>query len=269
MQPTMKLWRWLGVVFVLSFAALGWLGREIYLAAPPIPAAVQIAGGETLFTADDIEIGQGVWRSTGGQQLGSVWGHGSYVAPDWSADWLHREAVALRDELAQRDHRKAYDALTPAERAATLDAMKVEMRRNTYDPATKTVAVSAERARAIERVAAHYAGVFGNDPAFAKLREQYAMMDDTLPGAEDKHKLAAFFFWSAWSASHRPSRRSGAFLHQQLAARAARRQHAADVRGHLVDREHRAADRRHRRAWSGGTAARRRRPTRPPRRPTR
>ncbi|HEX4884376.1 MAG TPA: nitric-oxide reductase large subunit, partial [Casimicrobiaceae bacterium] len=200
MQPTTKLWRWLGIVFVLSFAALGWIGREIYVAKPPI-ATVQGPGARTLFSADDVEVGQGVWRSAGGQQLGSVWGHGSYVAPDWSADWLHREAEALRDEIALRDHRKPFAQLTPAEKAATLDAMKAEMRRNTYDPATNVVTVSAERARAIERVAAHYAGVFGNDPAFAKLREQYAMMDNTLPAAENRHRLAAFFFWSSWSAS--------------------------------------------------------------------
>jgi nitric oxide reductase large subunit len=34
-------------------------------------------------------------------QQGSVWGHGSYLAPDWSADWLHREAVALVDRISQ------------------------------------------------------------------------------------------------------------------------------------------------------------------------
>ena len=45
MQPTRKLWCWLGVVFVASFAVLGWLGREIYLAAPPIPTVVQDADG--------------------------------------------------------------------------------------------------------------------------------------------------------------------------------------------------------------------------------
>ena len=40
MKPTRSLWRWLAVVFVLSFAALGYLGREIYLAAPPIPTSL-------------------------------------------------------------------------------------------------------------------------------------------------------------------------------------------------------------------------------------
>jgi nitric oxide reductase subunit B len=200
MESNRKLWRWLGIVFVLSFGVLGWLGREIYLAAPPIPAAVKTHAGATLYTADDIEYGQQVWRSTGGQQLGSVWGHGSYVAPDWSADWLHREAVAYRDEVALRDHRRPFGALSPAEQAGVLASVKAELRRNTFDPATREVTVAPERARAIGKVAAHYAALFGNDPALSSLREKYAMTDNTLPAAADQRALTAFFFWSAWSA---------------------------------------------------------------------
>ena len=113
MRPTRRLWQWLGVVFVLSFAALGWIGREIYQAAPPIPEAVQTVNGRTLFTGDDVRNGQRAWRAAGGQQLGSVWGHGGYVAPDWSADQLHREATTLLDIWARREHGVAYAALAP------------------------------------------------------------------------------------------------------------------------------------------------------------
>ena len=35
MRTNNRLWRWLGLVFVLSFGALGYLGWQIYLAAPP------------------------------------------------------------------------------------------------------------------------------------------------------------------------------------------------------------------------------------------
>src|SRR6187402_868206 len=97
MKPTRKLWNGLAVVFFLSFAVLGWIGREIYLAAPPIPQAVATSDGRILYTGEQIQDGQRAWRSAGGQQLGTVWGHGSYVAPDWSADWLHKEASAYRD----------------------------------------------------------------------------------------------------------------------------------------------------------------------------
>ncbi|RYF33325.1 MAG: nitric-oxide reductase large subunit, partial [Comamonadaceae bacterium] len=94
MRNTTTLWRWLGLIFVLSFGALGYLGWQIYLTAPPIPSSVTSASGQVLYTGEQIQHGQQVWLASGGQQQGSVWGHGAYVAPDWSADWLHREAEA-------------------------------------------------------------------------------------------------------------------------------------------------------------------------------
>ncbi len=113
MRPTRRLWQLLAVVFVLSFAVLGWIGREIYLAAPPIPATVATTTGEVLFTGEDIRRGQQAWLSAGGQQLGSVWGHGSYVAPDWSADWLHREALELRELQSRRLFGESYSTADP------------------------------------------------------------------------------------------------------------------------------------------------------------
>src|SRR5262245_4419986 len=75
------------------------------------------------------------------------------------------------------------------------------MRRNTYDAAKNVVTISAERARAIAEVQAHYEGVFGDAPAYAKLRDQYAMPDNALPRSGERKALAAFFFWSAWAAA--------------------------------------------------------------------
>ncbi|HMA07127.1 MAG TPA: nitric-oxide reductase large subunit, partial [Ramlibacter sp.] len=135
MNSNNRLWRWLGLIFVLSFGALGYLGWQIYLEAPPIPKAVVTTGGEVLFTGEQVSRGQQVWLASGGQQQGSVWGHGAYVAPDWSADWLHREAQALQ-AIRTQELRKAPAALTAADRGAVDGALKDEMRRNSYDPAT-------------------------------------------------------------------------------------------------------------------------------------
>lgn len=200
MRNNSRLWRWLAFIFVLSFGALGYLGMQIYLTAPPIPTSVTTSNGDVIFTGEQVQRGQQVWLSTGGQQLGSVWGHGSYVAPDWSADWLHREAVALKERHAQA-YRKASSALTAAERGA-LDATVVdEMRRNTYDSTSGVITVSAERALAIREVAAHYDALFGHDASVAKLRDQYAMTAGTLHDRADRQALTAFFFWSAWAAA--------------------------------------------------------------------
>lgn len=63
MTYSKKLWLWLGGIFILSFAILGLIGREIYVKAPPVPTSVVSASGETLFTKADIQDGREVWQT--------------------------------------------------------------------------------------------------------------------------------------------------------------------------------------------------------------
>ena len=84
-------------------------------------------------------------------------------------------------ELGSRaDDGVAYAALDPAAQAAEQAKLKPLMRTNTYDAASGDLVVG-ERAQAITQVAAHYESLFSNDPATAKLREGYAMREDTIP----------------------------------------------------------------------------------------
>ena len=163
-----RLWIILAASMVVMFGTLLYFGGQIYQAAPPIPTAVRTAGGETLFTRADIERGQNVWQSIGGMQQGSIWGHGSYVAPDWSADWLHREAVALLDLLARDDGASSYGALAAPEQARLRAILVQAMRTNMYDAATGVVTVGDERARAVASVALHYSDLFQGDSADAR-----------------------------------------------------------------------------------------------------
>ena len=77
-----KLWIAFGVVVALSFAVLGSVGVKMISEAPPIPERVVAADGRLLFDGETIRRGQETWQSLGGQEVGSIWGHGSYVAPD-------------------------------------------------------------------------------------------------------------------------------------------------------------------------------------------
>jgi nitric oxide reductase subunit B len=200
MNSTKKLWVYLATLLIASFATLLWTGGEIYRASPPMPERVVSTDAQVIYTGADIELGRQVWQSMGGMQLGSIWGHGAYVAPDWSADWLHREAVGVLDLWAQREAGVAsYEDLSEEQRATFQARLQTRIRDNTYDPATETITLDGDRTVTIASVAAHYQSLFGNDPATAELREAYAMMNDTVPDAEHRRALTAFFWWTAWA----------------------------------------------------------------------
>lgn len=195
-----RLWLAFALVVIPSFAVLGYYGVEIYRKAPPVPTQVVTSGGQVLFTGDDIRDGQNVWQSIGGQQLGSIWGHGSYVAPDWTADWLHREAIILLDRWAPASGQNTYAALPAEAQAGLRERVKKEMRTNTHSPETGAITVSEERAQAIAEVSKHYTGLFMNDPSLGELREAYAMPANTVKDPGRMRKMNAFFFWASWAA---------------------------------------------------------------------
>jgi nitric oxide reductase subunit B len=200
-----RLWLTFGLAVSGAFFILGFFGREVYRQAPPIPSEIRTTDGRLLMTRDDILTGQTVWQSTGGQQLGSIWGHGAYQAPDWTADWLHREATALLDELSVGAYGAPYAQLDDERRALLQARLKRELRRNTFDEGSGVVVVSNDRARAIALVAKHYDDLFGGAPALAQLRDDYAMHDVVVPDAARRQALTQFFFWTSWaSATTRP-----------------------------------------------------------------
>ena len=149
-----KLWIALVVVMVASFSVLGGVGVKLIRSAPPIPAQVVADGGRVLFSGETIRNGQNVWQSIGGQELGSVWGHGAYVAPDWTADWLHRECVFILDRWAKETGAASYSALPAESQAALRERLQQLMRRNTYDAQSDRITVDPAQAAAIEELSA-------------------------------------------------------------------------------------------------------------------
>jgi nitric oxide reductase subunit B len=98
-----RLWAAFVMVSVIGFGILGWVGSRIYQEAPPIPERVLTADGSVVAPNGDIGRGQNVWQTMGGMEGGSVWGHGRYVATDWTADWLHRETVFILNDWARAE----------------------------------------------------------------------------------------------------------------------------------------------------------------------
>ncbi|NUU34893.1 nitric-oxide reductase large subunit [Pseudomonas sp. C2B4] len=194
-----KLWWSLIGVLGVTFCLLGWFGHEIYRQAPPIPEQVQNAEGKILFRSADILDGQTAWQSIGGMQLGSIWGHGAYQAPDWTADWLHRELLAWLDLAAQQNYAKAYRDIDDDQQALLRHQLKREYRGNRL--VDGTLVLSERRVQAIAQTAAYYHALFGNDVSLQGSRKSFAMKENTLPDAARRQQMTYFFFWTAWAAA--------------------------------------------------------------------
>jgi len=199
MMKTKKLWIGFIAVMVLSFSVLLYFGREIYKQAPPIPVKVITPDGTVLFTGQNIKDGQNVWQSMGGQEIGTVWGHGAYQAPDWSADWLHKEAVFILDKLAVQQDGRPFKEISEERQAFLKILLQKELRKNTYDPATGILTVSELRAEAIASNSKFYGGLFTNDPALAGLRNSYSIPENSLKDPNRVPLLNNFFFWISWA----------------------------------------------------------------------
>jgi len=194
-----KLWWGLIGILGITFCLLGWFGREIYRQAPPIPERVQSVDGQALFDAQTILDGQTAWQSIGGMQLGSIWGHGAYQAPDWTADWLHRELIAWLDLAAQHDYGKAYTEVSDDQQALLRHQLKREYRGNRV--VDGTLVLSDRRVQAIAQTASYYDALFGGDPALHASRVSFAMKEVTLPDPARRQQMTQFFFWTAWAAA--------------------------------------------------------------------
>lgn len=190
-----KLWLWFVAVMVFSFLVLGWIGTRIYQEMPPIPEKVVTTNGKTLINTGDISAGQNVWQSLGGMEVGSIWGHGSYVAPDWTADWLHREALFILDRWADAEFSRAFETLNNEEQAQLTARLTDLMHTNTYNATTGTIVVDPIRHEAFQANLAHYTEVFSGGNA------AYAIQAGAVSDPDRLHKLSAFFFWTAWAAS--------------------------------------------------------------------
>ena len=177
---------WLQVVlvtFLIGFAILGYLAYRIYADHPPVPGTVVSDKGEAVFTGDDIRQGQELFFTYGLMQYGSIYGHGAYLGPDFTADYLHREALEMAN---------AYGGGPEAQERA-----RIELRENRYDPKTDMLLVNEAQLQAFKTLLSHYekevlnrekSGGGGLGPAAVK-------------SPDERKKIVAFMAWTAWTAS--------------------------------------------------------------------
>ncbi len=171
---------------LFGLVLMGWL---TYKSDPPIPRTVVSTSGAVVFTGADIHAGQDVFLKNGLMEFGSIFGHGAYLGPDFTADYLHRSATEVLN---------TYGGPT-SDTAAT--RTRHDFRTNTYDRSSGTLTFTDAQAKAFPVLVAHYASTLNKPGGKNGLRP------NALSNPEDVRKLTAYFAWSAWaSAAERPGR---------------------------------------------------------------
>jgi nitric oxide reductase subunit B len=137
-----------GIVFLAGFFVLVLLAYRTYQSDPPIPDRIVDQSGRVVFTGDDIRAGQKVFLHHGLMEYGSIFGHGAYLGPDFTADYLHRASGSVREQLGGSGSDSA--------RQETIDQFQA----NRYDSDTKTLPFTAQQARAFGQLERHYRDFF-------------------------------------------------------------------------------------------------------------
>src|SRR5829696_5476696 len=132
------------LVMLFGFFVLGLLAYRTYQAKPPLPQRVVDPAGTTLYTARDITAGQQVFLHNGLMEYGSVFGHGAYLGPDYTADYLRRSSEFVR---------RAYGGARSDRATGRTIA---DFRTNRYDEGSGTLTLTAAQARAHLRLVGHY-----------------------------------------------------------------------------------------------------------------
>jgi len=172
------------VVVLFGFFVLGFLAYRTYSDAAPIPGRVVESGGGVLFTGADIVAGQQVFLRNGLMEYGSIFGHGAYLGPDFTADYLRRAATSVASSYAGKNTSEQARIQTAA-----------EFKANRYDAASDTLVFTPAQSAAYTELVGYYGKLFSEPSTRFGLRPK-AIGDPT-----EIRQLTAFFGWSAWAAA--------------------------------------------------------------------
>lgn len=181
------------IVMVLGFAGLILITTLSYRNAPPIPVRVVDAQGALVFTADDVGEGQAVFLRYGLMANGSIWGHGAYLGPDFSASALHRMGLVTAEAIAQEQYAQPFAALNPSQAAAVRAQTSVLLKTNRYDEATGLLQLTAAQAAAFGQEIAQWTDYF-HEPS-----RNGGLKPDLITDPTELRQFTAFVTWAAWA----------------------------------------------------------------------
>jgi nitric oxide reductase subunit B len=172
-----------GAVLIVGFLIMGILTYYTYSDEPPIPETVKDSRGATLFTRSDVMSGQAIFLSRGLMEYGSIFGHGAYLGPDYTTEYLHRAALSAIQYYGGEKSDSA--------RTRTID----DFRTNRYSASTGVLVYTDAQVNAFEENRSYYGSYFGEPTT------KFGLRPSVVTDPNQIRQLTAFFSWSAWAAS--------------------------------------------------------------------
>jgi len=189
------------IVLVLGFGILIWMSAKSYTNAPPIPEKVVSPTGETIFTRGDILAGQQVFLKHGLMENGTIWGHGAYLGPDFSAEYLHTLGIHASEGLAKETYHRSLQELTGSERGAVNAEVQQLLKQNRYDPKTETLLYTPSEIESYRNQIGKWTEYFTQSTI------NHGLLYKQISDSKEIQQLTAFFAWTAWaSAANRPGK---------------------------------------------------------------
>ena len=167
------------LTMIIGFTVLIWVSTKAYKDAPPIPRQVINTKGEIIFTKDGVQKGQQVFLKYGLMENGTIWGHGAYLGPDFSAEYLHTLASKIGN---------------PAK-------AKQLLKQNRYNSKSNTLTFTDEEELSYKEQIAKWRNYFSNP------KTNYGLPAKYINNPEELKQLTAFFAWCSWaSVVNRPGK---------------------------------------------------------------
>lgn len=191
--------RVIGMVMVLGLSLLLAITFLAYRNAPPIPGKVVAVNGKTLFTRSDIGAGQAVFLKYGLMANGSIWGHGAYLGPDFSAQALHHIGVDTAKALSEDQFGKPFDTLDPVQQASIEAQVAVTLKENRYNADTDTLTLTKAETLAWQQQLGYWTDYFKHPGGNGGLKA------NLITDPQELHQFTSFVTWAAWaSVAKRP-----------------------------------------------------------------
>lgn len=185
------------LVMIAGFSVLSLVTVLTYNNAPPIPAQAVDAKGAVVFTAADVQAGQEVFFKYDLMEHGTLWGHGAYLGPDYSAEYLHRLCGITRDTMATEKYGKLFAELSADQQSVIAARTVTQLKENRFDPVARTLLLSPGEVAAYHTELGEWSDYFTRKDAAPGLPANY--IHDPV---ELKH-LTAYFAWAAWATTAR------------------------------------------------------------------